>query len=367
MRVLLIAAPLVTTGGVYRSTHELVAAARKAGLDWTALIVVRGDLLVDEAPEGVEIVRIDDSGIKGLGRIRRLLAQTCARLDVDVVISMLPQSDMLLTTLPRRAVQLRVAYVRGAPWPRRGESPTWKRWVWRTLERTALHRMDDVWTTTTILRDEIAWPKALIVPAGIAGIAEAEAPRRGRRVVWAARMSVDKNPELFLKMMSNVTVPGRMYGDGELRQKLIEQAPSNVDLPGWIHPAGLWEDAIVYAGTSFREAFGRSAVEAAAHGIPVILSRAFGAAPLLYTDPLLARKFVLDPEDATAWADALRILVQDETVRQEVAAHVKTNALNLTIESSVAAVQRRLETLAPAHKLGKDRHDHQTSSKADPR
>lgn len=346
MKVLLIAAPLVTTGGVYRSTQELVVAARNAGLDWSAVIVLRGNHRLDAIPDGVEVTCEEDRGLKGLAHIRSLLSDIFARQEIDVVISMLPQCDVLLATIPRPRGQLRVAFVRGAAWPQPGESALWKRLVWRALERVALRRMDEVWTTTPVLREEIAWPAARIVPAGIAGSGTANHISEGQAVVWAARMSVDKNPELFLTMMSNVNVTGKMFGDGEMRPQLTEQASANVTLPGWTDPAQLWKDAMVYVGTSFREAFGRSAVEAAMHGIPVILSKAFGAAPLLYTDPSFAQKFVLDPTDTNAWINALDALTRDQALREEVGAHVKANALKLTIESSVAAVNSHLTHLA---------------------
>ncbi|WP_170835451.1 glycosyltransferase [Arthrobacter alpinus] len=267
----------------------------------------------------------------------------------DALISMIPQTDMMLALMRPWRKQIRVAFVRGAAWPQKGEANEAKRLLWRFLERCALGRMDEVWSTTTVLRDDIAWPSAVIVPAGIADVGlqnEHNVVASNTNIVWAARMSVDKNPQLFLNVLRDLELPGRMYGDGEMRADLETMAPQNVTFGGWVDPLTLWNGAGIYLGTSFREAFGRSAVEAATYGIPMVLSKAFGAAPLLFTDPELRDRFVLDPVDSAGWVQATGDLANDQELRQKVASHVWTNAKKLTIEGSLNAVCARLAAVA---------------------
>ena len=344
MNVIVVSAPLVTKGGVFRTTCELIEAAKAEGLSWSGLIVTRGDLAVRELPGGVDLRILKRGGIRGLADLRRILLSHRQLNEADAVISLIPQTDVLLGTLRRPRNQIRIAYVRGAAWPQRGEAHEIRRSVWRLIERQALRRMNEVWVTTPILRDEIEWPSAHIVPAGIASVAGTDRPltKGANELTWAARMSVDKNPGLFLDILREVDAVGTMFGDGELRTSLEHQAPPNVQFRGWAEPSSLWGSTMIYFGTSNREAFGRSAVEAACLGIPVILSDSFGAAPLLYTDPELRRRFVLHPNDTQRWVAATTSLIEDEDLRQAIGQHISTNAKRLTIEASVAACSLRL-------------------------
>lgn len=343
-KVTLVAAPLITKGGVFRSTCELVEAARGAGLDWAGVIVTRGDLRPPLLPEGIEVHVLHHGGLSGLLKLRRLLKKHERLQRSETVISLIPQSDVLLATLKRHRSQALIAYVRGAPWPRRGEAHRLRRIVWRLIERWALGRMSEVWATTPKLKEELDWPRTHIIPAGIASHAQAKARKsRVPILVWAARMSPDKNPQLFIDILKKVPVTGHMYGDGEMRSALEQAAPSNVVFKGWTDPQSVWQEGTIYIGTSFREAFGRSAVEAAAGGMATVLSDAFGVAPMLYTDQQLFEEFVLDPNDTRAWIAAVQKLVQDEHLRAAVGSHVRQNAQALSIQGSVAAIVERID------------------------
>lgn len=343
-KVTLVAAPLITKGGVFRSTCELVEAARNAGLDWKGVIVTRGDLGATSVPEGVDVHVLDYAGLTGLLKLRSLLGKHERLQSSDAVISLIPQSDVLLATLKRHRKQKLIAYVRGAPWPREGEANHLRRTAWRLIERWALSRMWEVWATTPKLKEELDWPQTHIVPAGIASHAQARVRKStGSVLVWAARMSPDKNPHLFLEILKQVPVTGLMFGDGELRSELEQAAPSNVMFRGWSDPQSVWEEGTIYIGTSFREAFGRSAVEAATGGMATVLSDAFGAAPMLYTDKQLRDAYVLDPHDTQAWVVAVQNLVRNDSLRAEVGNHVRQNAQALSIQGSVAAIVERID------------------------
>ncbi|WP_199253944.1 glycosyltransferase [Mycolicibacterium mengxianglii] len=256
--------------------------------------------------------------------------------DADLVVSLTPQSDMALATTSLRWV----AYLRGLPWPSAGEASALRTVAWRNLERLALRRALETWSTTTILVEEARIANCRLVPPGIRAPADSSKPSGvGQEFVWAARYSEDKNPGLFLNVMAKSGAHGVMYGTGPLEEKLRLSAPSNVNVAGWRNKADLWREARAYVGTSFREAFGRSAVEAAMLGLPVVLSDRFGCAPMLYTDPALACRFVLPTDAPSRWLSAIDDLDSDESLRKEAAAHVSANARGLTIESAVRNVQ----------------------------
>lgn len=333
-RICFIAAPLIARSGVYHSTVELVSHARSIGLDWSAIIgVSEGAGGTSVIHDGITEIQIEPSGPVGILRLSRDISRHASFVQSDLAISMIPQSDMALSILRRPWV----AYLRGLPWPNAGEAASSRTRMWRQFERLALSRAREVWATTPRLAKDFGGRVDRLVPPGIA---KPGLPRRtplGTDFVWAARYSLDKNPALFLEMMTGKTLRGVMYGSGPLEEELRVQAPSNVSVPGWRDKAEIWENARAYVGTSSREAFGRSAVEAAMLGIPVIISEEFGCAESLYTDPDLAKQFVLPLDNVSAWRAAADLLADDQT-RDKVSQHVSANASRLTIDAAVANV-----------------------------
>lgn len=336
MRVCFVATPLTARSGVYRSAREIVTGARNAGLEWSLILGVsakaRGSALPDD-PDWIDEQVAEPAGLSGIRRAAARLETHRLVRSADLVVSLLPQSDMALATTPLTWA----AFVRGLPWPAPGESSAPRRLIWKTLEQIALGRAAGVWATTPVLRASLPNENAVtLVPAGIKPI-----PRqwdgRGKRetVVWAARFNQDKNPETFIRAMTGAQASGVLYGSGPMERSLRASAPPNVTVKGWVDPAELWTDAMAYAGTSHREAFGRSAVEAAMAGIPVILADSFGAAPLLITDPELSRRFVLPSGDPSAWRNAINSLVLDRGLCRALSNHVHENARDLTIEASI--------------------------------
>ncbi|MGY1624191.1 glycosyltransferase [Geodermatophilus sp. SYSU D00965] len=173
--------------------------------------------------------------------------------------------------------------------------------------------------------------------------------RAAPTVAWAARMSQDKDPFLFVDAMAGVDARVVMHGDGPLRTDVMARARAGVALPGWSAPSSLWEDADVYVGTSHREAFGRSAVEAAMNGLPVVVSAQFGVAPLLYRDGELFRRFVMPTRDPAVWRLAVEALLGDPALWKRVSDHVAANARALTIAASVDAIAIRTDLPGHTH------------------
>ncbi|WP_176460632.1 MULTISPECIES: glycosyltransferase family 4 protein [Nocardiaceae] len=201
--------------------------------------------------------------------------------------------------------------------------------------------------TTRVLQRQI--PKIhepRLLPAGIKRIERSyDGVEQRHRVVWAGRFNRDKNPDLFLEIMSTrdlSRLTGIMYGTGPLKEALSSRCSNNVAVGEWVAPERLWDHCLVYLGTSHREAFGRSAVEAAMSGIPVVLSNSFGAAELLITDSALAERFILPNNEPDRWIRAIVDLYSDPSLRAALSDHVFLNAQKLTIQSSVAQIVQRV-------------------------
>jgi len=348
MKTLLVAAPLEGRSGVYRSTYDLVASARSKGYDWSALIGMRPSAPPRLAPEtpGITEITIGRHGFDGVKEIRGALAEHPDFSRADVIVTLITQSDLALSRTRLGVNQHWVAYLRGLPWPARGEQSLPKSLVQWWVERRALSRADDVWATTDVLADQVRLPRRPhIVPAGIPHTDRTHSGELNSRsvAVWAGRLAVDKQPELFAEAIRLSGVPGRVYGAGPLEASLVAAAPTNLEIAGWVGPDDLWAEAGIFVGTSYREAFGRSAVEAALHGVPIVIGTTYGAAPLLVTDRELRRELVLEPSGATRWADAIGELWANDDLRRKASDHVRKNAESLTIGASVdRAVQRSI-------------------------
>lgn len=352
MKVAFIAAPLTARSGVYRSARELVAEGRAQGQDWSLYLGVSskasGQQPSDD-PSWVVEGPMEPGGLRGVTALSRTLRAVPMVAEADIVVSLIPQTDMALALGKKPWV----SYARGLPWPAQGEASAPKALVWRSLERLALRRAKAVWCTTEVLKREMALRQPVrIVPPGLDVV-----PRtwdgRGERgtAVWAARYNSDKNPQLFLDALAPLpAIEGVMYGSGELESSITAKAPENVRVAGWADPARLWDDAFVYVGTSHREAFGRSAVEAAMNGIPVVLADSFGCAPLLVTDEELRDLLVLPREDVARWTSVLGLLASDEDLRVRVSDHLVTNAAKLTVAGSARSVRAALDESSPAQR-----------------
>lgn len=333
LRICFVAAPLIARSGVYNSTVEAVDAARRRGLSWTAVIgVSRKASGTPTEVDGVTEYAVEPRGIGGVRHLADHLRSLPVVRQADVIISMIPQTDMALglTSLPW------IAYLRGLPWPAAGESTPVKAAVWHSLESLALRRSLEVWATTPLLAREVGGAVDRIVPPGLLRPAASPGPGTGQSFVWAARYGRDKNPSLFVDALRMLpAASGVMYGTGPLQDEVTRTAPGNVRVAGWASRGDLWSDALAYVGTSTREAFGRSAVEAAMLGIPVLVSDRFGCAEILVTDPDLKKLCVLPTDDVSAWTSSLSLLHSDHTFRERLAEHVKMNADGLTIDSAV--------------------------------
>ncbi len=346
VKVGFVASPLTARSGVYRSARELVSAGRDESLDWQLLLGVSGGApggRPADDPEWIVEEHAEPSGLGGVRAQSRRVRDFVEERDLDVVVSLIPQTDMALAI----GKTPWIAFTRGLPWPAPGEAKLGKRVAWRTLERAALRRAREVWATTGVLRDDLDLRSPVeIVPAGIAPL-ERSWDGAGARTnaVWAARFDEDKRPHLFATALQDSGMRGRMFGTGHLQREIAASAPSNVTIEGWAPPSALWEDAFVYVGTSSREAYGRSAVEAAMNGVPVVLASSFGCADQLVSTDEFKRLFVLESADPAAWREAVQRLRDDEDLRRRYSDHLVSNARALTIAASAKAVARRLQEL----------------------
>lgn len=105
---------------------------------------------------------------------------------------------------------------------------------------------------------------------GPAPAAEAEAP-----FVYVGRLAREKGPQLLAEAARRLGVPAVFVGDGELRDEILAINP-DATITGWLPPAGVtaWmrrARALVFPPLWY-ETLGLVVVEAAANGVPAIIS-----------------------------------------------------------------------------------------------
>lgn len=168
------------------------------------------------------------------------------------------------------------------------------------------------------------------VPEGPA----ADGPRRFAEpvVLFLGRVTAQKGPDLLLEAAARVVaveprVKFVVAGDGDRFRPTVERAAElglarHVSFTGFLGPADVeraYAEADVFVLSSLSEPFGLTALEAAARGVPVILTRRSGAAEVL---PSALRADVWDAEDladkilAVLRRPALRGLLRREGRRE---------------------------------------------------
>lgn len=338
MRVVIVAAPLSARSGVYRSTVELVEAARGRGLDWRALIGIRRDAAgtPPTACDGITERQVNAHGVAVTAEIRHMAAPFLD--EADIVITMVPQSDLAIASSRGHRPWRHVSWVRGLPWPARGEQSRPRSFLLRAAARWSLARADAVWATTPLLRDEISSvARAVVVPAGTPHAPRLHDGSDCGPLVFAGRLSPEKNPGMLISLVRATGHPAVLHGDGPLATSLRHDAPADVSWAGWSDSRDVWRSTGIFICPSFREAFGRSAVEAASAGLPSILSDRTGVARQLIRDPDLAARFVLPPTALDSWLAATDALITSAPLRKRLSEHLSANARHLTTDASLDA------------------------------
>jgi glycosyltransferase involved in cell wall biosynthesis len=153
--------------------------------------------------------------------------------------------------------------------------------------------------------------------------AVAPARRGGCRIISAGRLVPDKNFASLIRAVpadAELEIVGTGFLDEELKQLAARQA-ARVSFRGHVAPEelpDLYAAADVYALTSTYEPFGVAVREAAAAGLPIVCSRAAGAAGDVAIDGRNA--ILVDPADVNEIADALARLADDPELRARMGA-----------------------------------------------
>ena len=321
MRLLVVAAPMVSRGGVYSWLADATPILREAG--WTVGVVWATRVPADPPPADWHR-RVEEAGGR-LARVRalpRAVRTAVADFRPDRVLSLLPQSDLACAQVVRGRVPW-TAMVHGRPYPAPGEGGTARRVAWRAAVRWAYGRADRVVTVADALgealRADLGVARTVTVHNGVRlPPAGALRPREGRTVGFLGRLSVEKAPDLFLEAVRDVDCRARVFGDGPLADSLRGAASGlgHVVLEGWADRDAALAAIDVLVLCSRREALPLSCIEAGSHGVPVLARDVGGVREVLGADPELREHCIL-PAGASpaAFGERLALLLDDVALR----------------------------------------------------
>ncbi len=162
-------------------------------------------------------------------------------------------------------------------------------------------------------------------------------------------LNANKNHAVLLRALQKLNNPHLhliIAGTGKRRDALAELAKS-LDLEKQVHLAGFRTDvpdllhaSDVFCFPSRREGLGFTAIEAMAAGLPLITSNRHGI--LDYSKDGVTG-FTCDPDDADAFADAMRTLAEDSELRRTMGRHNSSAAEAFALDTVLAQMREIYE------------------------
>ncbi|GAA4161087.1 hypothetical protein GCM10022286_18140 [Gryllotalpicola daejeonensis] len=184
-----------------------------------------------------------------------------------------------------------------------------------------------------------------VIHSGVATAADAEPAAREPVVLVLQRLEAEKQTALALRAWAASQGPAqgwrlRIAGDGSQRPELERLArelciAASVDFIGFVaQPAVEYRRAGILLAPTPREGLGLTVLEAMAHGLPVVASRAGGH---VETAGAVAGSELFDPGDERAAAAALDRLMMSAARREEYGSALRARQrAEFTLEGQVA-------------------------------
>jgi glycosyltransferase involved in cell wall biosynthesis len=183
--------------------------------------------------------------------------------------------------------------------------------------------------------------------------ARAGAKRDEDLVVFAGRHMPDKRPLAALEAVAlarktRPSVRAVIVGDGPERSRVVARIAElgldeAVRAPGFVERdelESLLSTASCVVAPSLREGFGMAVLEAAALGAPVVVCEAPDSAAAELVEPGVNGEVAADASPAAIAASVLRVLDAGPALSESAAAWFDRNRARLSMEDSMAAVER---------------------------
>jgi glycosyltransferase involved in cell wall biosynthesis len=296
--------PLISRGGVFSFWQGVLPQLRAREIAVSGIVGGRADL------SGLDMPIVDPAwrlSISSFLRVRRTLRRCATAHDV-VVVSSLPQVDIVMATLGRRARRSWLMYVHGQPFPSVGEAGLVRRllweWSWRCARARCLHR----YYVSGELRDRLD-PGAGVLTVGVPDPAGQHLANRaqGHLVGYVGRLSVEKGADRLPGIAQAIARRLVVRGTGPLRMRLSQMAGAGLALEGWVQRPGCYHDLSCLVMPSRREGIPLVLLEAQMLGIPVVGADVGGIREGMAESSLDAGLLVgrASADDPQAWGSAI--------------------------------------------------------------
>lgn len=175
-------------------------------------------------------------------------------------------------------------------------------------------------------------------------------PRGKKTIIYLGRLSFEKKVDKLLEAFRMIEDDGKFLivaGGGPYLKNFREFARTigikNVVFTGYVkRPAVAYKAAQVFASASESETFGLTFVEAMNMGLPAIGVRKLGAKEVITDD---RDGILVEPDDTAALANAMKRLLENDSVRRRMAAQGRKTAKRYSIQRSVKDTLRIYEGL----------------------
>jgi glycosyltransferase involved in cell wall biosynthesis len=361
-KVLFVAAPLVSRGGVYSYLETIIPELRARGWSVGVVYALR---VPGQIPHADWTFRVDERSSTD-GRMSQLRGAVGAAMEQwcpNVVVSVLPQSDLACAHVVPGDMWLPM--IHGRPVPASREAPLARRLAWRTALRWAYRRATTVLAVSDAaardahfvgIRDAITVPNGVTVQPERIRTELGDPPTLG----FVGRLSHEKAPDVFVDVARLLSVPAKIIGDGPLAPtiKAAVSALPKCEFVGWRERDVVYDDLDLVIMPSRREALPLVALEAGARRIPVV-ARAVGGIPEVFgrDQKLLETCVVEERGTPAAFEEKARVLLEDASLRRDAAARLHAVvAAQFSLEASAHALDAVLRSTArSSSRVGRSR------------
>ncbi len=162
------------------------------------------------------------------------------------------------------------------------------------------------------------------------------------KVLYVGRITVEKNIPFLLNVWqklkthhSELNAELILVGEGKLKKEALKLADLGVHYHGAVYTdelSSIYAMSDIFVFPSITDTLGQVVMEAAASGVPVLVSNQGGPKSLLNTK--LQNGYILEAHNAQVWIDTLLQLIESEALRKELSNGAQVNMQAFDIKHS---------------------------------
>lgn len=175
---------------------------------------------------------------------------------------------------------------------------------------------------------------AVVIPNPIKLTKQETIKKKGKvKILFIGKLDPSKGIQNIIPLIDYNKAEFLVAGYGPM-ENMVKNSPAKY--LGWTEPSKAYSHAdIVIVPSLWEEPFGRTAIEAMSHGIPVIASNIGGLKDIVINGKT---GFLVEPKNITEWKSKINLLVNNLKLRQEMG----KNALNAAKQYSIEKIAKQV-------------------------